>query len=208
MLHVEVSHTSAVGNNALGPSGEPPINRQLPRTFPRIDAPFTGNNVLDPRSNRRLATISIGSEKPGVNDVGTQFTDVTLQPKITRWIKFPAFAYDRYTNASLAERALERPGVGQRGDVDIKLIARQPGGQEHELFLGAASYSIYLVQSPVIEAVALLKDRMPIVYTIVGNGDDVERLLGLATKLGVADRVVFAGVRQHEATLRAAAGLK
>jgi len=45
----------------------------------------------------------------------------------------------------------------------------------------------------VIEAVALLKDRTPIVYTIVGDGDDVERLRSLATKLGVADRVVFAG---------------
>jgi phosphatidylinositol alpha-1,6-mannosyltransferase len=45
----------------------------------------------------------------------------------------------------------------------------------------------------VIEAVALLKHRMPIVYTIVGDGDDLERLSGLATKLGVADRIVFAG---------------
>jgi phosphatidylinositol alpha-1,6-mannosyltransferase len=34
---------------------------------------------------------------------------------------------------------------------------------------------------------------MPIVYTIVGEGDDVGRLRDLAIKLGVEDRVVFAG---------------
>lgn len=45
----------------------------------------------------------------------------------------------------------------------------------------------------VIEAVARLGDALAVRYTVVGDGDDRPRLEALARRLGVADKVTFAG---------------
>ncbi len=45
----------------------------------------------------------------------------------------------------------------------------------------------------VIEAVALLKDEIDIVYTIIGEGDDLPRLRALAQTLGISKHVHFLG---------------
>lgn len=44
-----------------------------------------------------------------------------------------------------------------------------------------------------IAAMQHLKSRIPVSYTIVGDGDDKERLVSLARDIGVADIVTFAG---------------
>ncbi len=45
----------------------------------------------------------------------------------------------------------------------------------------------------VLHAIARLEDAVDIHYTVVGDGDDRQRLENLACKLGLADRVTFAG---------------
>ncbi len=45
----------------------------------------------------------------------------------------------------------------------------------------------------VIEAVALLKGEIDVSYTVIGDGDDLPRLRGLADRLGVASDVRFLG---------------
>ena len=45
----------------------------------------------------------------------------------------------------------------------------------------------------VMEAIALLKGEMAVSYTVIGDGDDLPRLRGLAEQLGVASDVRFLG---------------
>ncbi len=45
----------------------------------------------------------------------------------------------------------------------------------------------------VIEAIALLKGEMAVAYTVIGDGDDLPRLRGLADRLGVGADVRFLG---------------
>jgi phosphatidyl-myo-inositol dimannoside synthase len=51
----------------------------------------------------------------------------------------------------------------------------------------------------VLEAIALLRGEMDIVYTIVGDGDDRERLEARAAELGVTGQVAFVGRLTTEA---------
>lgn len=45
----------------------------------------------------------------------------------------------------------------------------------------------------VMQAMALLRDRLDLTYTVVGDGDDRSRLESMAEQLGLGDRVHFAG---------------
>ncbi|MEM1206232.1 MAG: glycosyltransferase family 4 protein, partial [Acidobacteriota bacterium] len=55
----------------------------------------------------------------------------------------------------------------------------------------------------VLEAVAQLMPRVPIRYTIVGDGDDRERLEALARQLGIDDAVTFTGAVEVDELLAA-----
>ncbi len=55
----------------------------------------------------------------------------------------------------------------------------------------------------VLKALALIGDRFPWVYTVVGGGDDRARLESLAAELGIADRVTFTGSVDFEQLLSA-----
>ena len=57
-------------------------------------------------------------------------------------------------------------------------------------------------QAAVIRAVAALKDRHPMLrYVLIGKGPDRDGLEQLAARVGVADRVSFAGAMEHAAAL-------
>jgi len=50
-----------------------------------------------------------------------------------------------------------------------------------------------LVDHRVLRAIALIRGRIPLQYTVVGEGDDRERLESVAHELGIADIVTFCG---------------
>jgi teichuronic acid biosynthesis glycosyltransferase TuaC len=72
----------------------------------------------------------------------------------------------------------------------------------HATLVTVAHLESHKNQAAVIRALAALADRHPALrYVLIGKGPDREALVQLARRLGVADRVVFAGPMTHEDAL-------
>ncbi len=83
------------------------------------------------------------------------------------------------------------PGVGE-----AFFQQQEPAGGASLRLLTVSRLSRYVRRKNVdgvLRAVSLLADRIPIRYTVVGDGDDLPRLESLARDLGIADRVCFTG---------------
>ncbi len=109
-----------------------------------------------------------------------------------------------FTNSSQTAAVIEeRLGVERRriqvappGVGDAFFQQQVPGDAASLRLLTVSRLSRYVPRKNidgVLRAVRRLADRIPIRYTVVGDGDDLPRLESLARDLGIADRVHFTG---------------
>ena len=69
-----------------------------------------------------------------MDQIGPQPSNVLLKPPKRPRIELPTFADDRQRDAGLAQIGLQRPAAGQGADMHLELVARQPAGQQAQLF--------------------------------------------------------------------------
>ena len=137
--HVEIAHAFAVDHHAAASLGQRAIQRQLQPALPRIDAALADHDVLHAARPGRRKTVGVGGEHPGVDQVGPKPGDVLLQPPKRLRIELPSLADDRRRDARLGQIGRQRPAAGQGADMHVELVARQPAGQQAQLFLGAGA---------------------------------------------------------------------
>lgn len=120
------------------------------------------------------------------------------------------FTNSRQTAALIAARmgvAAERIGVVPPGVGAAFFQPRERPADDPRLRLLTVSrlsqYTRRKNVDGVCEAIALLGRELPVLYTVVGDGDDRPRLEARARELGVADRVEFRGALSREELLAA-----
>ena len=119
--------------------GQGPVDGQLQPAFPRIDAPLADHEFRYSAGLGRRKSIGVGGEHPGVDQVGLQSGHVLLQSPERLGIELPSLADHHQRHAGLGQVGRQRPAAGQRADVHVELVARQPRGQQAQLLLRAGA---------------------------------------------------------------------
>jgi glycosyltransferase involved in cell wall biosynthesis len=116
--------------------------------------------------------------------------------------RVPVQAVSESTADDLAARGLPRAGMRViHNGVDLSFFHPDPAVERatEPTFLYVGRLKRYKRIDHAIGAVALLRDRgIPIRLVVAGKGDDEPRLRAEAERLGVADRVEFAGFVSEE----------
>ena len=93
---------------------------------------------------RSKPTIRIGRKQPGLHQVGLHVADVLGEtPKRAR-VGSQRLTNDGRGNVGRFELVSQWPTTGQRADVYVKLIARQPGRQQDELLFGSRAIELMM----------------------------------------------------------------
>lgn len=88
---------------------------------------------------------------------------------------------------------------GDPGDRDVRRVEHQFGLEGRLVLFTAARLVPRKGHAQVIQVLGRLKDRYPhLVYVMTGTGESRAQLAELASRLGVAHRVVFTGNVRHE----------
>jgi len=138
MLGIKINHASAIRDDPIGTSREPPVDGQFMPHFPSIHAPFAGNHVRDARAERGLPPVAVSREDPGMHQAWAQAPKQGAQPPIRGRVELPRLADRVNRNRVGTQRLFERPTTRQRADVYLVKIFRQLGRQQRQLLLGAA----------------------------------------------------------------------
>ena len=94
MANIKVAHRTTVGDQSVGAAAQPAVEIEVMPCFPTIDAPFTGDDMLDPRRQGRLSAIRVRGKQPGMDDVGRQLVNATLEAKVGGRVELACLADD------------------------------------------------------------------------------------------------------------------
>ena len=136
---VEVAHALAVDHHAAAAPGHRPVDRQLQPALPGIDAPLGDHHVRDAAGPGRRQSVGVGGEHPGMHQIGAEPGQMLLQLPERPRIELPPLADHPQRHARRGQLGGQRPAAGQGADVDLELVARQPGGQQAQLLLRAGA---------------------------------------------------------------------
>lgn len=144
----------------------------------------------------------LGGELVGLRDI-----DYGLQRgAFSRWIVGQALKADRVIVASdYVERLIGRAGYSVpaarlvRGTlgVDAALFSPADAPSDPYRIINVASLVPVKDQAVLLRAVARLVVDLPVMLDIIGTGGERERLVALASALGIAERVNFVGAVAH-----------
>ena len=112
-----------------------------------------------------------------------------------RWM-FANSAFSRDLCARLYGLSGERISVVPPGMRDEFFGDRRPGASDRLRLVTVSRLARNAERkniAGVLEAIALLKGEMAVSYTVIGDGDDLARLRGLAVSLGLGEDVRFLG---------------